>query len=64
MAFFLNVFIEFSEFRDKKLSLKGLKTAASYIRDQDATTVPVRYMWDTGSLNWAQFKVIEVTEFI
>ena len=24
------------------------------VRDQDATTVPARHMWETGSLNWAQ----------
>ena len=29
--------------------------ATSCVRDQDATTAPARYMWETGSLNWAQF---------
>ena len=31
--------------------IKGLKPAISYVRDQDATTVPARYMSKTGSLN-------------
>ena len=29
--------------------------ATSCVRDQDATTVPAWHMWETGSLNWAQF---------
>ena len=57
MEFFLNVFTEFSKFSDKKftITVKGLVPATSCIRDQDATTVPARHMWETGSLNWAQF---------
>ena len=29
--------------------------ATSCAREQDATTAPARHMWETGSLNWAQF---------
>ena len=29
--------------------------ATSCVRDQDATTAQARHMWETGSLNWAQF---------
>ena len=29
--------------------------ATSCVRGQDHTTVPARHMWETGSLNWAQF---------
>ena len=44
LEFFLNLFIEFSEFSDKKyLSLKGLEPATSYVRDQNATTLPARH---------------------
>ena len=39
----------------KCLSVKGLVPATSCVRDQDATTVPERHMWETGSLNWPQF---------
>ena len=46
----------FTEFSDKKLlSLKGLEPATSCGRDQYATTVPARHMWEAGSLNWVQF---------
>ena len=58
--FSLNVFTEFAEFTDKNRSHynKGARTchpATSCVRDQDATTSPVRHMWETISLNWAQF---------
>ena len=39
----------------KYLSLKGLEPATSCVQDQDTTAVPARHMWETGSLNWAQF---------
>ena len=58
MEIFLNVF-----------AVKGLEPATSCVRDQDATTVPARHMWETGSLNWAQFmlhwfiRFPEFTEF-
>ena len=58
--FSLNVFTEFAEFTDKNRSHynKGARTchpATSCVRDQDATTSPVRHMWVTESLNWLQF---------
>ena len=37
------------------ITVKGLKPATSCVRDQNATTAPARHMWETGSLNWAQF---------
>ena len=45
-SFFLNVFTEFSEFREKifVITVKGLELANSYVSDQDATTVPTRRM--------------------
>ena len=43
LEFFLNVFTEL----DRKIYV--IK------RNQDATTVPARHMWEKGSLNWAQF---------
>ena len=57
MEFFLNVFTEFSEFREKiiLITIKGLEPATFCVRDQDATTAPVRHMWETGSLSWSQF---------
>ena len=54
------------------ITVKGLKPVPSCVRDQNATTAPARHMWDTGSLNWAQFmlqwfirfnKFAECTEF-
>ena len=53
--FSLNVFIEFAEFKVFIITAKGFKPATSCIRDQDATTVPARHVWKTGSLNWVQF---------
>ena len=49
MEFSLNVFTEFAEFSDN--TVKGLEPATSCVRDQDATTVPVRHMSEIGSLN-------------
>ena len=49
-----------------------VRTITSYVRDNGATTVPARHMWETGSLNWVQFvlqwfirflKFAEITEF-
>ena len=37
------------------ITVKGLEPATSCVRDQDATTVLARHIWETGSLNWAQF---------
>ena len=37
------------------ITVKGFEPATSYVRDQNATTVPARHMWETGSLNWAKF---------
>ena len=52
LEFFLNVFIEFIKFSDKKyLSLKGIKPATYCVRDQDATTAVPRHMRETRSLN-------------
>ena len=31
------------------------RARTSSVRDQDATTVPARHVWETGSLNWPQF---------
>ena len=42
MGFFLNVFTEYSEFKDNK-SLKELEPATCH---QDATTVPARHVRD------------------
>ena len=58
--FFLNVFTAFGEFSDKNIchyskSAQTCKPATFCVRDQDSTTVPARFMWETGSLNWAQF---------
>ena len=40
IGFFLNIFTEFRKFNDKRyLSLKGLKSLTSCVRDQDATTL-------------------------
>ena len=52
MEFFLNVFTKFIEVSEKDhLSLKGLNPATSCVRDQDATTVQARHMWEPGSLS-------------
>ena len=48
MEFFLNVFTECSEFSDESIYYYN-------VRHQDATTTPARHMWETWSLNWAQF---------
>ena len=50
MEFFLNVFAKFS---DKKfaITVQGLELPTSFVRDQDATTAPARYMRETASLN-------------
>ena len=37
------------------ITIKWLEPATSCVRDQDATTVSARHMWETGSLNWVQF---------
>ena len=34
-------------------------SATSCVRVQDATTVPARHMWETGSLNQAQFIMLQ-----
>ena len=49
LEFFLNIFTEFSEFRDKNIwhYSKRSRTrhpATSCVRDQDATTAPARHM--------------------
>ena len=54
MEFFLNVFTEFS-CKKIVIAVKGLEPVTSCIRDQDATTVPARHMWETASLNQTQF---------
>ena len=39
--------------------------ATTCVKDQHATTVPGRHMWETGSLNWANFiSLPEFAEFI
>ena len=51
------------------MTSKGLKPVTSYVRDQHATTVTARHMWESGSLNWTQFMLYwfisfsEFTEF-
>ena len=70
--FSLNVFTEFAEFTDKNICLYSKKAQTCHpatlcVRDQDATTAPARHMWETGSLNWAQFMLqwfIKFTEFM
>ena len=37
------------------ITVKELEPATSWVRDQHATSVPARHMWETGSLNCAQF---------
>ena len=53
----LNVFTEFVNSVTKifVITLKGLEPATQPSRDQDVTTAPARQMWETISLNWAQF---------
>ena len=58
--FSLNVFTKFNKFSDKNICHYSKRAwtchaAASCVRDQDATTVPARHVWETGSLNYAQF---------
>ena len=53
--FSLNVFTEFAEFSQTKIFAITVKPASSCVRDQDGTTAPTRHVWETGSLNWAQF---------
>ena len=58
LEFFLKVFTEFSEFRDKNNCHYSKRTRTCYllcVRNQDVSTVPVRQMWETGSLSWSQF---------
>ena len=60
MEFFSNVFTEFTESLNSVtkifvITVKGLELAIFCVRDQVATTVPARHVWETGSLNWAQF---------
>ena len=57
IEFSLIVFIEFAEFGDKNVChyskrAQTCHTATSCVRDHSATTVPVRHMWEAGSLNW------------
>ena len=71
MEFSLNVFTAFSD----KNTCHYSKRAQTYhpatfcVRDQDATIVPARHMWETGYLNWAQLilqwfiRFPEFTEF-
>ena len=68
IEFFLNVFTELAEFSDKNICYYSKRAwtchpATSCVRDQDATTVPARYMLETGSLNWLQFMVQWFTSF-
>ena len=62
IEFSLNVFTEFAEFSDKNICHYSKRAwtchpATSCVRDQDATPVPARHMWETRSLNWAQFRL-------
>ena len=57
----------FTEFSDKNIChyskrAQTCHTATSCVRDQDATTVPARHVWKTGSLNWAQFMLLWFSE--
>ena len=54
VEFSLNVFTAFAEFSDKYIChyskrARTCHTATSCVRDQEATTVPARHMWETGS---------------
>ena len=42
---------------------KGFEPATSCVQDQDATIAPARHIWETGSLNRAQFIYIRFPEF-
>ena len=56
LEFFLNVSLNSANSMTKiVIAVKGLVPATSWVRDQDATTAPARYMWEKGSLNQAQF---------
>ena len=37
------------------ITAEGLEPTISCVRDQYATAVPARHMWQTGSLNWPWF---------
>ena len=68
IEFSLIVFIEFAEFGDKNVChyskrAQTCHTATSCVRDHSATTVPVRHMWEAGSLNYAQFMLQWFAEF-
>ena len=53
----LSKFVKFVEFSEKifVITVQGLEPAISCVRDQDATSVSARHIWETGSLNWTQF---------
>ena len=70
MGFFLNVlhwirWIQWQKIYDIKRT-RTCHSPTSCVRDQHATTAPARHMWETGSLNWAQFMLqwfIRLPEF-
>ena len=75
IEFSSNVFTKFAEFSDKSICYysKRVQTChpvTSCVRDKDATTAPARHMWETGSMNWAQFmlqwfiRFLEFSEFL
>ena len=69
IEFSLNVFTKFSEFNDKNIChySKRAQTchqATSCVGDQDATTVPVRHMWETWSLNGLWFMLQWLIRFL
>ena len=57
MEFFLNVSLNSVNSVTKifVITVKGLEPDTSCLRDQDATTVPERHIWETESLNRAKF---------
>ena len=59
LEFFRNVFTEMNSLNSiiKIFVTKRARTSHLLCKrpDQDATTAPVRHMWETRSLNWAQF---------
>ena len=61
LEFFLNNFTEFSD-KIFVITVKGLQLSTSYVRDQDATTVPARHTWETGSLNSVQFMLCDLSD--
>ena len=70
MEFFLNVFHWIQQIQWQKIyDIKRTRTchpATSCVRDQNASTVPARHMWEIGSLNWAEFMLqwfINFSEF-